>query len=558
MNLMGNTYGDWEVISKDTGRNWNCKCTTCGKIKSIQDYSILHRTPKCTHKLSNDEMVGLYYGDWKVIGIASPTKLLCKCSCGKEKEVNKYTLLDGRSTNCGHLKNKDRVIDLTDKQFGDLKVLRYLGDQYWECECSCKNICKKHRNHLLDGRAHDCGHSRETGFIDLRDKQFGLLTAKKYVGNKNWECECKCGNTKIIAGANLRNGSIKSCGCLQNHISAEEIIQVSAQLRLQKGRLPFLYELASHFNISDKQMWYFVNSRETRFCINNSFSSKYEREIASLFDSIDNKILGDKKTISPYELDIYLPNYKLAIEFNGNYWHSELQKDTKYHQNKTIACAKKGIQLIHIFEYEWEDECTKEKIKNILLEKVQVPNRIYAKNTIIKEINTEDCKTFLNKYHLQGYTPANIQLGCIHNNELVGVMTFGVPRFGNLAEYELIRLCFKDKLIVVGGANKLFSYFINNYKPTSVLTYVNIAKFTGNIYTKLGFKVQEITKPNYVWYNSNKHDVKSRYTTQKSKLVQSGLGSVDETEDEIMKRLEYTKIYDSGNLRLIWEASNVQ
>lgn len=554
MNLIGKTYGDWEVIGKDIDRNWNCKCTTCGKIKSIHEYSILHKTPKCTHKLSNDEMVGLYYGDWKVIGVASPTKLLCKCSCGKEKEVNKYTLLDGRSTNCGHLKNKDRVIDLTDKQFGDLKVLRYLGDQYWECECSCKNICKKHRNHLLDGRAHDCGHSRHSNRIDISNQQFGLLTVESYVGNNLWRCRCECGNVILETGPNLRYKGIVSCGCIARHIERNEIIDFSNNFKMKNNRLPYRSEIADFFKVSLRQIYYFISTRDAYEYVIPEFRSKQEKEIHSLLNDDFSIEIGNRNVIKPYELDIYIPDKKLAIEFNGNYWHSELQKDKYYHQNKTFECAKRGIKLIHIFEYEWDNEHTKNIIKNILINKTKHVNIIQSKDIVIQKLKIQNYKQFLDKYNLYGSTPTDINIGCFYNDNLIGVMTFKSIN----DTYELKRVCFKFGIVVINGVETMFTYFVNRYKPIIISTYVDISKFTGNVYTKLGFKVQEITKPNYVWYNNKKRDTKSRYTTQKSKLVQDGLGGINETEDEIMKRLGYTKIYDSGNLRLIWEASNVQ
>lgn len=94
--------------------------------------------------------------------------------------------------------------------------------------------------------------------------------------------------------------------------------------------------------------------------------SEDEKESTDYIKSIynNNIIIKDRTVIKPYELNIYIPEKRLAIEFNGNYWHSTEQKDYMYHQNKTIACAKQGIRLIHIFEYEWVNN--KYKIKAFL------------------------------------------------------------------------------------------------------------------------------------------------------------------------------------------------
>jgi len=62
---------------------------------------------------------------------------------------------------------------------------------------------------------------------------------------------------------------------------------------------------------------------------------------------------NNRSVLNCLELDIYLPEYNVAIEFNGLYWHSELYKEKDYHLNKTLECKKKGVDLLHIFEDDW-------------------------------------------------------------------------------------------------------------------------------------------------------------------------------------------------------------
>ena len=76
----------------------------------------------------------------------------------------------------------------------------------------------------------------------------------------------------------------------------------------------------------------------------------------------------DKKIIKPYELDIVIPELKLAIEFNGDYWHSAEFKSPGFHLNKILETNKKGYRLIHIWENEWinNPEEIQNKLKDIL------------------------------------------------------------------------------------------------------------------------------------------------------------------------------------------------
>ena len=122
-------------------------------------------------------------------------------------------------------------------------------------------------------------------------------------------------------------------------------------------------------------------------------------------------------------------------------------------------------------------------------------------------------------------------------------MTFCKPRFNKKYDWELSRFCCKANCNVIGGASRLFKYFMDTYKPNSVISYSNIAHTRGNLYKMLGFTLHEITPPNYVWCNG--HETLSRYQCQKHKLLEQGYKGNSETE--IMHNRGYYRIYDCGN-----------
>lgn len=509
---------NWSVVRKLQNGKYLCECI-CGSgiTKEFTEYSLKHKNiahgcEKCTPTkpvgAKAEFKVGQKFGYWEVISLntSKPTHVRCRCTCGNcggtEKEINIYTLRDGKSKSCGKSaeRNQDNIIDMKDMTFGMLKVVRRATKDEpgeWVCECECGGIKYAQRSHLLDGRAWRCDRHRDTGFIDLTNKKFGRLTAKKYLGDKKWLCECSCtpGRTVEVLGANLRNGSTKSCGCL-----AEE------------------------------------------------YSSIAEQEVASLFPGAKRCV---RDIIPPFELDIYIPEKKLAVEFNGSYWHGDNLKESTYHQKKSRACIDKGIRLIHIFEYEWNDEVTREKLKGLLGLKQR--RTIYARNTIVGKVSIEQTNKFLDTYHLQNHcsgVEVSIGLADKSTGEILGLMTFGKPRFDNSIQYELLRMCWRDDVNVVGGKEKIFNTFIECAKPESIISYCNIGKFSGKSYFDLGFKYERLTEPNYVWCKDN--DIKTRYQTMKKDLVRKGLGNKTETESEIMRRLGYHKIYDSGNAVYVW------
>jgi len=279
-----------------------------------------------------------------------------------------------------------------------------------------------------------------------------------------------------------------------------------------------------------------------------SSRSYYEDELVKFLNSIgitDNIELNNKTILSGKEIDIYLPDFQLGIEFNGNYWHCDLQEKMQdnggrslYHQNKSLEALKNGVFLYHIFEYEWNNEELKNKILNHLK---TILNRntikVYARNCQIKEISNIIKRDFLNLHHIQGNDNSQINLGLYYNDDLVSVMTFCKARFTTSCNWELSRFCSKTDLNVCGGANKLFKYFLDNYVKNNetIVSYSNIAKTTGKVYEKMGFEFSNISQPNYVWWNSMKHDVLSRYQTRMK------------NETIVMHEKAYHRICDCGN-----------
>lgn len=106
-----------------------------------------------------------------------------------------------------------------------------------------------------------------------------------------------------------------------------------------------------------------------QYFISNQYSnkSKAEQYIIDNLNYTGTIIHNDRTVIKPKEIDIYLPDLKIGIEYNGLYWHSIEHGTDKYsHRNKSLACRKLGIRLIHIFEFENLDEQI-DKINQLIL-----------------------------------------------------------------------------------------------------------------------------------------------------------------------------------------------
>lgn len=296
-------------------------------------------------------------------------------------------------------------------------------------------------------------------------------------------------------------------------------------------------------------------------------TSFIEEEVKEFLD--DNEleyVCNSRSFISPYELDLYIPHHKLAIECNPTFTHSSTNiknsimtpVPNSYHKMKTDMCEDKGIRLIHVFGYDWEWK--RDIIKDIILNSCSISRTtIYARNCKCKVISFEDASKFLSKNHLQGYCVSSINVGLQYSNELVSVMTFGKPRhtIGNNknADYELLRYCNKLGYRVVGGASKLLAYFKSNYDFDELISYSDRAHFSSSLYKRLGFKLENTSGPNYCWVNPNKEIRINRIKAQKQNITKLFDDvEMSKSQSQIMIEHGFAKVYDSGTC--LWKLNN--
>lgn len=279
-----------------------------------------------------------------------------------------------------------------------------------------------------------------------------------------------------------------------------------------------------------------------------------ENEIYQFVKSLDSSAYTSDRTIlKPKEIDIVIPTKRLAIEYNGLSWHSEIRgnKGKLYHLSKTEKCEEQGYRMIHINSNEWNHnkEIVKSRLKNLL----GYSKKIGARICEIKEVSRQDAEDFLETNHIQGKCVHKVAIGLYHNNILLALMTFGKPRFNKSIQYELLRYVNKCNYTVQGGASKCFKYFIKKHSPHSIISYSDRRWNTGNLYKKLGFEFVKTTEPNY-WYTSDYINVENRMRYQKHKLDKI-LNNFDsaKTEWENMIDNGYDRIWDCGNSVWHWQ-----
>ena len=343
---------------------------------------------------------------------------------------------------------------------------------------------------------------------------------------------------------------------VENVLSSNEVKEKIKQTNYERYGVPYtlqadeVKESIRQTNLERYGVEYYCETEHARENNKPYKISKINKEFSDILTSLN--INNDLEfSIRHKSYDIKLDN--TLIEIDPTFTHntslpafSNEHISIDYHLNKTKLANENGFKCIHVFD--WDD---KDKIINMFLPK----SILYARQCEVKEISLKEANDFLNLYHLQnGLMKQDVCLGLFYNDSLVEVMTFGKPRYNKNYEYELLRLCTHKDYTITGGTQKLFKYFIDNYKPKSIISYCDISKFSGDVYERLGFSLKSTSKPARHWYN-----VKTKQHITDNLLRQRGFDQLFGTNygkgtsnEMLMIEHGFVEVYDCGQSTYIW------
>ena len=331
--------------------------------------------------------------------------------------------------------------------------------------------------------------------------------------------------------------------------------------------LPRAAELAEDLGVDLSTVDMYLNISNSKDCVIRAKSLMEQEVYEWIKQHTDTTVVqNEKQIIAPYELDLYLPELKLAIECNPTVTHNSsfvdpwggAAKSHNYHKMKTDLCEKQGIFLFHIFGYEWTHK--KPVIKSMLCNLLQANKHIiYARKCEIYP-NAYEVRTFLDRNHRQGYANSSISISLVYQGKQVSMMTFGRMRhtIGQTDDndaYELVRFCNEKNTTVVGGASKLFKYFIDTYKPSHIISFSDRAHTRGNLYQTLGFTETRRSDANYVWVDVASDRAYHRINAQKmnlKKFLKDDSIDLSLSEKQIMEDHKFAQVFDSGTITWEW------
>lgn len=290
-----------------------------------------------------------------------------------------------------------------------------------------------------------------------------------------------------------------------------------------------------------------INPSGCPYCSTNV--SKAEVTIATfLMERNINVLLSSRKVIPPLQLDIYVETKKVAVEFNGLYWHSEnFKKDKDYHYKKWLACKQEGIQLIQIWEDSWKKN--PELVLESLLHKLNSSEveKVFARNTKVSLITKAEAEVFLEKNHIQGFSSGRYYVGLTSSSSQILVAVMVMRQEPKSNTLNIIRYATNN--IVVGGFTKLLKHIEVTYTPDKIITFSDNAVSDGSLYSFNGFFLEAELPPDYMYVVDNKRVHKFNYRLKQFKNNPNLVYTSGLTEKELAKLNNIPRIWDAGKIR---------
>ena len=484
-------HGEWNTLP--TSLNKNIECPECQKIRLhdkfaktteefVEKAKIVHKNKYNYSKVEyNDNktkvcIVCPKHGDFWQLPNDHLRGQGCP-KCGQNSMWNKR----GRMTT-------DKIVKRFIEAHGDKYI--YDNVNYISPRDKVEIICKKHGSFLQLPYSHLQGCGCPKCGLETLSKRFTKTTEKFITETKNVH-----GNLYDYSKVDYKNSATKVEIICKKHGSFWQ----NPMSHLKGIKCPMCYaELSVSKNEIDFQ--HYVKN----LCVG------------------DDVKFNVRNIIPPLELDIVNETKKVAIEYDGLYWHSDIKlKDPLYHLNKTNLCANKGYRLIHIFEDEWLNKM--ECVESLIEESMgKTPNVISADDCICTKISLDRYINFVNDNCIEDNCLAENAYGLLFKNELLSVI--GVNSMEDKA-YGIVLHCNKLHYSVINGVKKILNEFINDSHPSKIIAEIDKRFYNGSEYVDCGFSHSVNTRPQTFYTLNGKNKIK---TVDASKMN------------------DYHKIYDCG------------
>jgi Helix-turn-helix domain of resolvase len=393
----------------------------------------------------------------------------------------------------------------------------------------------------------------ETITKTFRDPKYSEIFSQN--SKKNWE-NLKKDPIRYSDYISKRNKNLSE---LKLGMSTDQYNQILKQIKQDiENNIDSFRNLCTKYNVAYSTVLKRFHRKGWHKLIQDQSSSgqkEVELYIRSVYPGTVFK--DDRTALKKKQLDIYIPDKKLGIEYDGLYWHSLLRQTKRNkHVEKKQLCIDKGIKLLAIYEDEWFNPNKQILIKKMIDNRLGVnkPVRLHTRKLILKKLDkNKEFDWFFNKFHLSGHVKSKYAYGLFLDDKLVFCVSF--------------RTSFSTKLLEIARLASDYDYFIPNglgkiLKQINqpIVTYSDNRLSDGNIYQQNGFQEHTLTQqPSYfytdfktrIWRfrcrKNNNPEISGLYDTEEKQAAAGIFSKKIFGDNRPLYRIE-----DYGHRRWIW------
>lgn len=254
-------------------------------------------------------------------------------------------------------------------------------------------------------------------------------------------------------------------------------------------------------------------------------------------------VINDRTVLSPLELDIWIPEKNVAVEFNGLYWHCELNRGPQHVDEKHRLAREAGITLLTVYEDEWRDR--RAIVEGMIKARLGLASRVHTRKLRIVDLSVDDSHEFFDAAHLEGNVDVIASFGLVDaQGQVVSALSLRHPfhpQQQSMTKYaEIARFATKPGLSAPGALSKLIKRaerWAQAHDKVGLISYVDARVGSGAAFEACGFSCTHETSPVFWWT-----DLYRRYDRFQRK-VEDGILQVNATKRAHVHRIFGTRSY---------------
>lgn len=498
-------------------------------------------------------------------GVNRKFRFVCKCGRHFERKFNRFqtgvstcgacsVVLVSRGQKIGNFTYDGNEVELN---------LNSSKTDFFLCECGRRELVKV-RN-AAGGIQATCGRCTEVKFEELA-KKYGSLTLKgsptglKKHSDRKVEFLCDCGNGCFITFRSVFNGATRSCGRCRDKIQSwyssirNELIAATFPISKDDPLLEPLKPLDDVIgpssplrltcslcnNIHVTKFRYIRNGEGLTCGCRSGQTSLAQHEIVESIHAFGVEATLEYE-VNKLSYDIFVPSSNLLIEYHGLKWHSMHGAKARDREKYRTAISN-GYDFLCIYEDEWKTN--KERVVNLLRNRIggNKPKSIRASACEVKKIPKEDADALYEKHHYIGPCKSKHSYGAYLDGRLLACVSFKTPTRQSSHPWELVRMVSDPEFRVHGVWRKIISVFLDEFKPSSIVSFSDNRLFNGGVYSKIGFRHDGDLLSDYCWVRNKKRYHKSGLRKPKGD---------PRTETVIREAEGYRRMWDLGKKRWV-------